>query len=84
MMGAGIHFPPFALPVDELTAPDDGVRAVSSVPYPRMDESEALPGCNVEGLGVARGSVGHSVMLSLGAGVTSGRPMQFFSGCPCT
>jgi hypothetical protein len=40
---------------------------VGSVPYPRMDESEALPGCNVEGLRVVRGSIEHSVMLSLGA-----------------
>ncbi len=66
MMGAGIDFPSFAFPIDEPTAADDGIGTVGSVPYPRMDESEALPGCNVEGLRVVRGSIDHSAMLSLG------------------
>jgi hypothetical protein len=74
MMGAGIHLPPFALPVDEPTAADDVIGTVGSVPDPGMNESEALPGYNVEGLRVVRCSVNHSSMLYLGA-MTPRRPM---------
>lgn len=66
MMGAGIHRPPFALPVDEQAAADDRIGTVGSVPNSGMDESEALPGNDVEGLRVVRCSVSHSLMLSPG------------------
>jgi hypothetical protein len=64
MMGAGIHLPSFALPVDEPTAADDGIGTVGSVPDPGMNESEALPGYGVEGLRVVRCSDNHSLRLS--------------------
>lgn len=75
MIGAGIHLPPFSLPVDVLTAADDGIGTVGSVPDLGMDESEALPGNNVEGLRVVSCSVDHSLMLSLGMDPTPGRSM---------
>jgi hypothetical protein len=70
MLGAGVHLPPFALQVDEPAAADDRIGTVGSVPYARMDESKALPGRNIEGLGVVRSLVDHLVMLSLGAAMT--------------
>ena len=66
MIGAGIHLPPFALPVDEPTPADDGTATVGCVPDPGVNEPEALPGGDVEGLRVVSCSVDHASMLSLG------------------
>jgi hypothetical protein len=82
MMGAGIHLPPFALPVNELTAADDRVGTVGGVPDPGMDESEALPRYNVEGFCVVRCLADHFVMLSLGMTATPSRPRAGHSRCP--
>jgi hypothetical protein len=56
MRVAGVHFPPFALPVDERAVTGDRCGAMLGVPYTEMDEPKALAGLDVEGFGV----MGHS------------------------
>jgi hypothetical protein len=66
MVRAGIHLPPLALPVDELTTADHRIGTMGSVSDPGMDKSEAPTGLDVNGLSVVRGRLSHLEMVSLG------------------